>query len=67
MTTTTILNSILAVGVIVMVVTPLVWAILTQRRDHSRQTITQTTTSHPAGRPHRATRRRRYTAAAGRA
>lgn len=68
MTTTAILNAILAVGVIGMVLTPLVWAILTQRRDHPRQTIT-----HPAGAPrieareHRATRRRRYTTAAGRA
>ncbi len=31
---TAILNAILAAGVIVMVVTPLVWAIRTQRRDH---------------------------------
>ncbi len=30
-----VLNAILAVGVIAMVVTPLVWAILTQHRDHS--------------------------------
>jgi hypothetical protein len=31
---TAILNAILAVGVIVMVVTPLAWAILAQHRDH---------------------------------
>ena len=35
-TTTVILNAILALGVIVMVVAPLVWAILTQQRDHRR-------------------------------
>jgi hypothetical protein len=33
---TAILNGILALGVIVMVLTPLVWAILTQHRDHPR-------------------------------
>ena len=33
---TTVLNAVLAPGVIVMVVTPLVWAILAQRRDLSR-------------------------------
>lgn len=37
---TAIFNAILAVGVIVMVVTPLVWAILTQHRDHPRQAAT---------------------------
>ncbi len=36
MTTTAILNVILALGVIVMVVAPLVWAILTQHRDRPR-------------------------------
>jgi hypothetical protein len=36
MLTTAILNGILALGVIVMVVIPLVWAILTQHRDHPR-------------------------------
>jgi hypothetical protein len=34
MVLTVLFNAILAVGVIVMVVTPLVWAILTQHRDH---------------------------------
>ncbi len=33
---TAILNAILALGVIVMVLAPLVWAILTQHRDHPR-------------------------------
>jgi hypothetical protein len=37
---TAILNAILALGVIVMVVTPLVWAILTQHRDHPRSAAT---------------------------
>lgn len=31
---TTILNAVLVLGVIVMVLTPLVWAIRTQHRDH---------------------------------
>jgi hypothetical protein len=31
-----VLNAILAIGVVVMVVAPLVWAILTQHRDHSK-------------------------------
>ena len=35
-----IINTILAVGVIVMVVTPLVWAILTQHHDHPRLAAT---------------------------
>ena len=34
MASTLIVNVILCIGVIVMVVTPLVWAILTQHRDH---------------------------------
>lgn len=34
MVITTILNAVLVLGVIVMVLTPLVWAILTQHRDH---------------------------------
>jgi hypothetical protein len=34
---TAIFNAILALGVIVMVVTPLVWAILTQHDDHPQQ------------------------------
>jgi hypothetical protein len=37
---TVIFNAILAVGVIVMVVTPLAWAILTQHRDYPRQLAT---------------------------
>lgn len=36
MTLTIILNAILGVGVIAVVVTSLVWAILTQQRDHLR-------------------------------
>jgi hypothetical protein len=39
-TTTAILNVILALGVIVMVVAPLVWAIFTQHRDHARPATT---------------------------
>ena len=35
-TGTAILNVVLASGVFVMVVAPLVWAILTQHRDHPR-------------------------------
>jgi hypothetical protein len=37
---TAILNAILALGVITLVVTPLVWAILTQHRDHPRPAAT---------------------------
>ena len=40
MTLTAILNAILALGVIVMVVTPLLWAILTQHGDHPRRAAT---------------------------
>jgi hypothetical protein len=36
MTPAVILNAILMVAVIAIVVTPLVWAILTQHRDHPR-------------------------------
>lgn len=34
MALTAILNVILAIGVLAIVVTPLAWAIITQRRDH---------------------------------
>lgn len=44
---TAILNASLAIGVIVMVVTPLVWAIRTQHRDHPRPTATVGATSRP--------------------
>jgi hypothetical protein len=37
---TAILNTMLAAGMIVMVITPLVWAILTQHRDHPRLAAT---------------------------
>jgi hypothetical protein len=48
MTTATILNAILAVGVIVMVVAPLVWAILTQNRDYQRPAATGAAAERPA-------------------
>jgi hypothetical protein len=41
---TAVLNTLLAVGVIVMVVTPLVWAILTQHRDHPGPAATDAAT-----------------------
>ncbi|HSP64973.1 MAG TPA: hypothetical protein VLO10_02170 [Candidatus Deferrimicrobium sp.] len=34
---TAVINAILALGVFVMVVTPLVWAIVTQHHDHPRR------------------------------
>jgi ABC-type glycerol-3-phosphate transport system permease component len=37
---TAIFNAILALGVIVIILTPLVWAILTQHRDDPRLTAT---------------------------
>jgi hypothetical protein len=42
MVLTVLFNAILALGVIVMVVTPLVWAILTQHRDHPQPEATDT-------------------------
>lgn len=52
---TAILNAVLAVGVIVMVITPLVWAILTQHRGHPQQQpqtprLRERTASTPVGR-----------------
>jgi hypothetical protein len=41
MTLTTVLNLVLAIGVIVMVVTPLAWAILTQSRDDPRSAVAE--------------------------
>jgi hypothetical protein len=68
MTLTIILNAILALGVSVVVITPLVWAILTQRRDHPRPTLAKPAPAQP---PHRPTGprapRARPKAAAGRA
>ena len=48
MITTAIFNAILAVSVIVMVVTPLVWAILTQHHDHPRSVATDGATVRTA-------------------
>ena len=48
MITTAIFNAILAIGVIVMVVTPLVWAILTQHHDHPRPAATEPSHSRAA-------------------
>ncbi len=65
---TVVLNAILAVGVIVMVVTPLVWAILTQHRDHPRQTATLgVTVPPPSSRPRHPSARPRRRAVIGRA
>lgn len=68
MTLTIILNAILALGVSAMVIMPLVWAILTQRRDHPRPTLAKPAPAQP---PHRPTGPRaprpRHRAAAGRA
>jgi hypothetical protein len=55
MTLTIILNAILGVGVIAVVVTPLVWAILTQQRDHLRLKTADAVTRR---RPQTAERRR---------
>jgi hypothetical protein len=65
---TAILNAILAVGVIVMVVTPLVWAILTHHRDHPRPPATLgATTRPPSPRPRHPSLRPRRRAVVGRA
>ncbi len=58
MTSTAIVNGILSLGVIVMVVTPLVWAIRTQHRDHPRPVQPESPTARPAERPERAPARR---------
>jgi hypothetical protein len=63
-----ILNAILAVGVIAMVVTPLVWAILTQHRGHPRPAATVgATAGPPSPQPRRPSSRPRQTAVIGRA
>ncbi|HET6870321.1 MAG TPA: hypothetical protein VFH80_30695 [Solirubrobacteraceae bacterium] len=65
---TAILNAILAVGVLVMVVTPLVWAILTQRRDHPRPAASVgATAGRPTPQPRRPSSRPRHTAVIDRA
>ncbi len=65
---TAILNAILAVGVIVMVVTPLVWAILTQHRDHPCPAATARTAARPPSpEPRRPSSQPRREPVAGRA
>lgn len=65
---TTILNAILAVGVIVMVATPLVWAILTERHDHPREpAIDPATMRAPQSRELQRSRRPQHNPAARRA
>jgi hypothetical protein len=44
MVSTAILNAVLALGVIVIVVAPLVWAIMTQHRDHPHTAATDSGT-----------------------
>lgn len=46
---TTILNVGLAIGVLVIVVTPLVWVILTQRRDRPRPVAAEAPAVQPQG------------------
>lgn len=46
MTLTTVLNVVLSIGVIAMVVAPLVWAILTQQRDHPRPVAAEAPVAH---------------------
>ncbi len=50
MVTTAIFNGALALGVLAMVIAPLVWAIRTQHRDHSRPAVTERATA-TAGAP----------------
>jgi hypothetical protein len=65
---TAILNTILASAVIAMVVTPLVWAILTQPRDHPRPVATVATTLRPQSpEPRRPSPRARHEAVIARA
>ena len=64
---TVVFNAILAVGVIVMVVTPLVWAILTQHRDHPRPAATDAATMDaPQSRERRHAARPHYQPVVGR-
>ncbi len=60
MITTMILNAVLALGVIVMVVAPLVWAIVTQHRDLPHTAATGSGTISPTRRqsPRHAPQRR---------
>jgi hypothetical protein len=61
------LNAILAVGVSVLVVTPLVWAILTQHRDPPHHTATAGATERaPQSRERRHAARPRYKPLVGR-
>ncbi len=64
---TAILNATLAVGVIVMVITPLVWAILTEHRDHRRRAATDGATGTAAKSRARKQTRRPYQPVAGQA
>ncbi len=67
MTLTVLLNAILAIGVTVMVVTPLVWAILTQHRDDPRQAASGAgTIDAPQGRERRHAARGQYKPIVGR-
>jgi hypothetical protein len=67
MTLMAVFNAILAVGVTVMVVTPLVWAILTQHRDHPRPAATEAATMDaPQSRERQHTARPHYQPVAGR-
>ncbi len=50
MITAVILNAVLALGVMVMVVAPLVWAIMTQHRDHPHTAATDGGTTGPTQR-----------------
>jgi hypothetical protein len=64
---TAILNATLVVVVIAMVVTPLVWAILTQHRDHPRLSATDGATgqARQVGKRRRITRARYKPAVGG--
>ncbi len=48
MLTTAILNVVLALGVIVMVVAPLIWAVVTQHRDHPQLAVNDGATARPS-------------------
>ncbi len=68
MHTTTILNIVLALGVIVMVVAPLVWAILTQHRDRPQLAVTDAATARtPHPQPRTRSRQPSYEPVGGRA
>jgi hypothetical protein len=68
MMTAAILNAILALGVLVMVVTPLVWVILTQHRDHARPVATDGAHARPLHpEPRRRAQQPSYQPLAGRA